>query len=312
MSGPGRLMMSSPRSVDGRSDLATQSKRTFQYRPTWHPSAHEAPSLCPRRPLGGDLAAAAAGAAQAEGRPAPRPEPCRLRRHHLRPSDRMSVAVPSPGTGLRQRGHLLAAAARLAGCRCLGTVARTALELARRSGRCRLEPREPGQPQRPGQKGGEQTGPNPVDRGKAGSKYHLVVDRNGIPLAVRLSAANVHDSIHLLPLVDAIPPVIGPRGKPGRPRKRPATLHGDKAYDSSLLRRALRARGTTPRLARRGIDSSKRLGRHRWVVERTFAWLLGCRRLGLRYERRADLLRGWLHLASALICLRFLTLVRAP
>jgi transposase len=64
--------------------------------------------------------------------------------------------------------------------------------------------------------------------------------------------------------------------------------------------------GITPRIARRGIDSSERLGRHRWVVERTFAWLLGCRRLGVRYERRADLLRGLLRLACALICVRFL------
>jgi IS5 family transposase len=125
-------------------------------------------------------------------------------------------------------------------------------------------------------------------------------------LALRLSAANTHDSTQLLPLIDAIPPIIGPRGKPGRPRKRPAKLHGDKGYDSSDLRRALRARGITPRIARRGIESSERLGRYRWVVERTQAWLLGCRRLGVRYERRADLLRGLLHLACALICLRFL------
>ena len=133
-----------------------------------------------------------------------------------------------------------------------------------------------------------------------------MVDRNGVPLAVRLSAANTHDSTQLLPLIDAIPPIIGPRGKPGRPRKRPAKLHGDKGYDSSDLRRALRARGITPRIARRGIESSERLGRYRWVVERTQAWLLGCRRLGVRYERRADLLRGLLLLACALICLRFL------
>ena len=92
----------------------------------------------------------------------------------------------------------------------------------------------------------------------------------------------------------------------GWPRRRPAKLHADKAYDSSDLRRALRARGITPRIARRGIDSSERLGRYRWVVERTEAWLLGCRRLGVRYERRADLLRGLLHLACALICLKFL------
>jgi transposase len=168
---------------------------------------------------------------------------------------------------------------------------------------------EPGQrrfAQRASQKGGEQTGPNPVDRGKRGSKYHLVVDRNGIPLAVSLSPANAHDAIQLLPLVDAIPPIIGPRGKPGRPRKRPAKLHGDKAYDSLPLRRALRARGITPRFARRGIDSSERLGRHRWVVERTLSWLLGFRRLSVRYERRANLLQGLLHLACALLCLRYL------
>jgi IS5 family transposase len=133
-----------------------------------------------------------------------------------------------------------------------------------------------------------------------------VVDRTGIPLAVRLSAANAHDATQLLPLVDAIPAIIGPRGKPGRPRKRPAKLHADKAYDSTDLRRALRARGITPRIARRGIDSRERLGRHRWVVERSLAWLLGFRRLGVRYERRAHLLQGLLHLACALICLRFL------
>ena len=138
-----------------------------------------------------------------------------------------------------------------------------------------------------------------------------MVDRNGIPLAVRLSAANAHDSTQLLPLVDAIPPIIGPRGRPGRPRKRPAKLHGDKAYDSLELRRALRARGITPRIARRGVDSSERLGRHRWVVERSLAWLLGCRRLGVRYERRVDILQGLLHLACALTCLRFLAPVEA-
>ncbi len=92
----------------------------------------------------------------------------------------------------------------------------------------------------------------------------------------------------------------------GRPRKRPATLHADNAYDSAALRQALRSRSITPRIARRGIDSSERLGRHRWVVERTLSWLLGSRRLGVRYERRADLLQGLLHLACALTCCRFL------
>jgi IS5 family transposase len=145
-----------------------------------------------------------------------------------------------------------------------------------------------------------------VDRGKQGSKYHLVVDRRGIPLAVQLSAANAHDSTYLERTVDAIPPIFGPCGRPGRPRFRPEKLHADKGYDYPEKRRALRARGIAPRIARRGLESSERLGRYRWVVERSLAWLVGFRRLGVRYERRGDILRGLLHLACSLICIRFL------
>jgi transposase len=162
------------------------------------------------------------------------------------------------------------------------------------------------------ERGGAETGPNPVDRGKRGSKYHLVADRNGIPLAVRLSSANVHDSKCLEPVVDAVPPIVGPRGRSGRPRFRPAKLHADKAYDSAEKRRALRSRGITPRIARRGVESSERLGRYRWIVERSLAWLLGFRRLGIRYERRADILAALLRLACSLICLRFLRSAGPP
>ena len=134
----------------------------------------------------------------------------------------------------------------------------------------------------------------------------LVVDPNGIPLAVRLSAASAHDSIQLLLLIDAIPPIIGPRGEPGRPRRLPTKLRADEASGSSDLRRTLRSRGIAPRIARRGIDSSERLGRYRWVVERTRSWLLGCRRQGVRHERPANLLWELRHRACALICLRLL------
>lgn len=125
-------------------------------------------------------------------------------------------------------------------------------------------------------------------------------------MAIALSAANTHDSLLLEPLVDAVPAVVGPRGRPGRPRRRPAKLHADKGYDYPRCRRALRRRGITARIARRGVESSARLGRHRWVVERTQGWLLGFRRLQVRYERSADLLVGLLHLACALICARTL------
>jgi transposase len=134
----------------------------------------------------------------------------------------------------------------------------------------------------------------------------LLIDAGGIPLAVGLSAANIHDSLLLKDLVDAVPAVIGPRGRPGRPRRRPAKLHADKGYDFGVTRRALRQRGITPRIARRGIESSQRLGRHRWVVERTQSWVVAFRKLGVRYDRQAITVQAFLHLACTLIGLRFL------
>jgi transposase len=77
--------------------------------------------------------------------------------------------------------------------------------------------------------GGQESGKNPTDRGKQGTKRHLVVDAHGIPLAVLVSAANVHDSKMMLATVDAIEPI---RAKTrGRPRRRPHKLHADKGYD---------------------------------------------------------------------------------
>ena len=143
----------------------------------------------------------------------------------------------------------------------------------------------------------EGTGPNPTDRGNPGAKRHVIVDANGIPLAVRLSPANTHDSRLFEPLINAVPPI---QQCAGRPRRRPAKLHADKAYDHRRCRR-----GITPRIARRGIESSERLGRHRWVAERTLAWFGRYRRLTVRYERRTDISEAFHHLAASLICLRF-------
>jgi IS5 family transposase len=123
---------------------------------------------------------------------------------------------------------------------------------------------------------------------------------------VCLSGVNTHDSMLLERVVDAVLPIKGLRGRPGRPRKRPVKLHGDKGYDYPRCRWALRRRGIIPRIARCGIESSDRLGRHRYVAERSLAWLVGYRRLQVRHERRADILLGFAHLACALICLRSL------
>lgn len=148
---------------------------------------------------------------------------------------------------------------------------------------------------------GELTGPNPVDRGKRGSKIHLLVDRAGLPLSVRISTANTHDKLAPEPLVRGIAPI---RSRRGSRRRRPAKLHGDKGDDYADLRRWLRRRGITPRIARRGIESSDRLGRHRWVVERTVSWLSGCRRLHRRYERKPEHFLAFVGIAATLICHR--------
>jgi transposase len=126
-----------------------------------------------------------------------------------------------------------------------------------------------------------------------------VVERKGLPLAALLTGANRHESVVFETLLDAIPPITTPSGQR---RKRPDKAHADKAYDIPRCRRALTKRHIRIRIARKGIDSSQRLGRHRWVVERTLAWLNRYRRLTVRYERRADIHQAFLTLGCALIC----------
>ncbi len=151
---------------------------------------------------------------------------------------------------------------------------------------------------------GDLTGPNPVDRGKKGSKIHLITERTGLPLSVGISGANLRDSQALEPLVRGIPPI---RSRRGPRRRRPGKLHADKGYDYDHLRRWLRGRGITHHIARRGIESSTRLGRHRWTIERTMSWLASCRRLHRRYERKSDHFLAFTSIACTLICYRRLT-----
>src|SRR5262249_16742903 len=155
-----------------------------------------------------------------------------------------------------------------------------------------------------GRRGGGRPGKDPTNGGKVGTKRNMVVARHGLPLAVIISGANVHDSKLLEETVDAIPPLRLPHRRRGRPRKRPVKLHADKGYDFPRCRQALRARGSIPRIARRGIESSERLGRYRWVVGRSRLWLNRFRRLKVRYERRSDIHQAFLTIGCALLCWR--------
>ena len=133
--------------------------------------------------------------------------------------------------------------------------------------------------------GGEQTGKSPVDRGKKGSKHTLLVDRHGVPLAIRTAPANASDRTQIIPLVLDFPRV---GGKPGRPKELPDELYIE------------------PHLAKRRAPHGSGLGKVRWVVERTISWLKGLRRLRTRYDRLAVIQDAWDTLAACVICFRLL------
>jgi transposase len=93
-------------------------------------------------------------------------------------------------------------------------------------------------------------------------------------------------------------------GLPGRPRRRPERLLADRGYDHDKYRELVRELGITPVIARRKTANGSGLGRYRWVVERTFAWLHHFKRLLVRYDRRAEIHEAFLALGCCLVCFR--------
>ena len=142
-------------------------------------------------------------------------------------------------------------------------------------------------------------GANPVDRGKPGSKLHLVCDGSGVPLTAVVTAANVNDTTMFQAVVDDVPPIRTPSR---RRRTRPGKVHADKGYDSRANRAYLRQRGIRARIARREVESSRRLGRHRWKVERSLSWLSCFRRLAVRGDRDAGRWFAFVLVACAVVC----------
>src|SRR5581483_2804137 len=139
--------------------------------------------------------------------------------------------------------------------------------------------------------GGEDTGPNPTDRRKSGSKHHVMTDAKGIPLSATLTAANVNDVEEVLHVLTSMPPV---GGKPGPKRQNPERLQGDRGYDSEPTRTVLRWLGITPVLAARGTEHGSGLGVYRWLVERTISWLHSFGRLRRRLDRLTEVQEAFL------------------
>jgi hypothetical protein len=128
-------------------------------------------------------------------------------------------------------------------------------------------------------------GRTPTNRGRPGTKCHLITDGRGIPFAFTLTGANVHDSVPFEELPDD--PAGRRQARPTATRTRQA--YADKAYDQRRCPRACQRRQIKSRIASSSIETSQKLGRHRWVIERSFAWFNNkFRRLTIRYERRLD------------------------
>jgi transposase len=134
--------------------------------------------------------------------------------------------------------------------------------------------------------GREDTAPNPTDRGKSGSKHHVMTDAQGIPLSATVTAANVNDVTEALSVLLNMPPV---GGKPGHKRRQPERMQGDRGYDSEPLRQILRWLGITPILAARNTEHGSALGVYRWFVERTISWLHSFGRLPRRLDRLTEI-----------------------
>lgn len=121
-------------------------------------------------------------------------------------------------------------------------------------------------------------------------------------MAIEHTGANVHDSEMAIPLVEGIPPIKQPHG---RPRKRPDNIFADRAYDAEeKIRQPLRQHNVMPQIARRNAEHGSGLGKYRYVVEAAFDWLFNQRRLRLRYEKRDDIHQAFLIIGCLLICWR--------
>ncbi len=152
--------------------------------------------------------------------------------------------------------------------------------------------------------GGGGVGPNPTDRGKAGTKRSILVEAQGGPLSVVVAGANVHDTRLLEATLEDI--VVE---RPDPTEETPPHLCLDKGYDNPTGHEAAAAHGFQAHIRRIGeekLDPSgqKRYSARRWVVERTLAWISKCRDILVRYDKKATNFLGLLQLACALLWFR--------
>ena len=152
--------------------------------------------------------------------------------------------------------------------------------------------------------GGQETGPNPTDRGKSGVKRSLLTEGHGIPVGLAVDGANRHDMKLVRQTIENM--VIE------RPQPTPEQPQGmclDKGYDFQEVRDILTEFGFTAHIRSRG-EEIQELAREagkkarRWVVERSHSWMNRFRRILIRWEKKPENYIAFLHFACALIAFR--------
>ncbi len=146
--------------------------------------------------------------------------------------------------------------------------------------------------------GGQATGISPVDRRKLGTKRAILTDKNGMPLAVGVTAGNSHDSKTCIPTISNI---IYHRPPPFK------TIELDAAFDIDHIKKSLVALGYYSRISpnkRRGPAVKHEKLKFRWAVERTHSWINRFRRLLIRWDKMKENFLGMLHFACQIIVLR--------
>jgi transposase len=136
-------------------------------------------------------------------------------------------------------------------------------------------------------RGGDLTGPNPTDRGKQGTKYHVAVTGDGVPVTCVATAANVNDTVMFERLFLAAWAVL----------VRIGTVFADKGYDAEHHRALCRRFHVEPHIHKRRQPHGSGLGKRRWPIERSLAWVLENRRLALRYDRLGFIIQSLLRSA---------------
>jgi len=129
----------------------------------------------------------------------------------------------------------------------------------------------------------------------------VICDANGIPLLVCTGPANQRDDELVEPMLKQLP-ILPDRS--GKRRKKPKALQGDRAYGFVWIIKMLVQLMIVSIIAPRGSPHGSGLGKTRYVVERTLAWIGNNRRLKLCYERTGEHFRAFHVLAACVICAR--------